>query len=372
MEEIQTIPDKLKYDSYKTIRDHYESLYPCIGSKVWSILSLVPVSLILPKLIINNREIRMHLNFMWLSPSGTAKSSTAREFEKIAYFPLSTKRMSIPRLYHELIKRKGEKISLIVEDVAVWFMDDEKIKFLEGTTGEEESLSHETMRNIKDEDKHVDLVSFCSGTPENIANQRIKEGILRRFSPLIVYLSPEEHKKIINYINNNVGKFNGNEDSKTIKCFYEELWKIQEGTHKEISPITGFIFSDDLKKEANEFMEKITESIHKRFAVSCATETEELWRFAVCYAFLNIFKKKREGMIEDSHLIIEKEDLEVSKRLMAREISTKSIIMQCIESIDYYNIQTRKQLMEWEDRRRRSGKNELPKEAKYVMVSNVK
>ena len=47
-------------------------------------------------------------------------------------------------------------------------------------------------------------------------------------------------------------------------------------------------------------------------------------------------------------------------------------MLQCIEALDFYNIKTREQLLAWEEKRRSYGKKELPKEAKFVMESNVK
>jgi len=364
--------EKIKNSPYSYIRNHYEKMYPCVGSKVFSILSLVPVSLIIPKIMRNNKEVRVHLNLLWLSGSGLGKSSLCREFEKITYNPLSTNKMTTARLYHELNKRSGNRVSLIVEDVSVWFMEEDKIKFLEGVTGEEEKVSHETMKNIKKSVNHVDLVAFCSGTPENITNQRIKTGILRRFSPLIIYLSSEENNQIIDFINNNMGVEGNLNSSEPIINFYKELFEIQEGNHLEISPIQGYIFPDHIKEEINRFMKEITSIMHKKFGVSSATETEEVYRFLVSHAFLNIFKKKEKGLIKDNKIIIDEEDLTIAKALIQREIATKNIILTCIEQIDFFNIRTRDQLREWEEKRKRSGKGNIPPEAKLVMETNTK
>ena len=369
--EIKEIDLDLKNNPYHYIRSFYEEMLPFIGSRVWSVLSFLPISLIMPKIMINNRPIRIHINLLWLSPSGYGKSVTAREFSKITYSPLITKKMTTPRLVKELEKNK--MTSLIIEDVSVWFMDEEKIKFLEGATGEEETISHETMRNIKKgTNRHVDVISFCSGTAENITNQKVKTGILRRFSPLIIYLSLEEHRKVIEFINKGVGETKEIKSFEPISNFYKELKNIQDGYNKEISPIEGYIIPESIKKEANEFFLPLILNLHKKYRLSMATETEQMWRFCCCHAFLNIFKKKQLGLIQNNQIVIDNHDLEVAKRLIAREISSKSIIMQCIENIDYFNIKTREQLIEWEEKRRKSGKKEIPKEAKFIFSSNVK
>ena len=365
------IPEELYKTPYKYICEHYEKMLPCVGSRVFMPLCLLPVSLIIPKLIINGREIRIHLNLMWLSPSGYGKSTVCREFAKITYNPLVTKKMSTPRLYHELMKkRKGQKTSLVVEDVAVWFMDDEKIKFLEGATGEEESVSHETMRNIKDNgNTHTDVSSFCSGTPENITNLRLKEGILRRFSMLVFYLSEEEHQKILNFIHGGVCNTTKTKDSEEIQAFYKELKTIQEGLHPKIPQITGYNIPDYLKSQASEFMRIPASRLHKKYGGNLATEAEQMWRFAVCHAFLNIFNKYERGMIKDGILTIDQRDFNVAKFLLKQEISAKFIVLQCIEQLDFYNIKTRETLREWKTKMK---DQDIPPEALFIMESNVK
>jgi hypothetical protein len=364
--------DKIKKNPYTYIRNHYEKMYPCVGSKVFSLLSLVPVSLIIPKIMRNSKEVRVHINLLWLSGSGLGKSSLCREFEKITYNPLSTNKMTTARLYHELKQRNGNKVSLIVEDVSVWFMEEDKIKFLEGVTGEEEKVSHETMKNIKKSVNHVDLVAFCSGTPENITNQRIKTGILRRFSPLILFLSQEENNQIIDFINKNMGVDGNLNSSEPIIDFYKQLYEIQEGNNPDMPPIIGYIFPEHIKEEINRFMKEITSIAHKKFAVSSATETEEVYRFLVAHAFLNIFNKKEKGLIQDNKLIIDDEDLFIAKHLISREISAKNMILTCIDQMDFYGIRTRDQLREWEERRKKMGKGNIPPEAKLVMETNLK
>lgn len=363
----------IRANPYQYIMQHYESMYKHLGKKVWSILSLLPVSLLLPRFVINNREIRMHLNLLWLSQSGMAKSQTAREFAKITFNPILTKEMSTPRLYHELKRRKGKKVSLIVEDIAVWFMDEEKIKFLEGVTGEEESMSRENMRNIKDDNSHVELCSFCSGTPENITNRRLKEGILRRFSPLIIILSPEEHEDIIDFIASGVGQNLRLKDSEEVVNFYKELFLIQSGKHKEIPPITSYMMPDQEKlREIAEYIKALTKPIHTNFGHSSATETEEIFRLAICHAFLNIFSRFKNGLIKDGKLPILEEDINIAKKLLSREISNKGIIYQCIYSIDVEGLRTMSQLKKWQERRSKSGKKEISREAKFILESNVK
>ena len=370
--------EKIKQNPYKLIKEHYESILPCIGAKVMSILCFLPISLILPKIVRDGKEIRMHLNMLLLGISGIGKSSLCREFEKITYFPLSTKNMTPARMYWEITKNQERKIekklSLIIEDIAVWFLDEERIKLLEGLIGEEESISRENMRNIKDneESKKIDACAFMCGTPEVISDNKVQTGILRRTIPLIVFLSEEENERIIEYISENMGKDGELKDSIHIKEFYDELYTIQEGHHSEIPPIEGFIFPDHIRTEIKIFLKNISKPLFKRHGVSLATESEEIFRILSCHAFLNVFNKYKNGMIKDNYIVIDEDDLKVAKSIITREISCKYIILQCIESIDWFNIRTRNQLREWEEKRRISGKNPIPKEAKFILEGMVK
>lgn len=370
---VNEIPDELKYNPYEFIKKNYESIYPCIGSKVFSVLSLVPISLIIPKYIINGRKIRSHINLLWLSPPGHCKSEISKQFYNISFNPIMSKNMSAPRLYYEFKSRKGKKISLIVEDIAIWFMDEEKIKFLEGASGEEETYSREHMKNIKDGmDKHVDVVCFCSGTPENIANRRLKEGILRRFYPIIITLTKNEHKNVLNYQNNGLGKKSNEQNSDIIANFYNELFKIQNNENKHIKPIVDYVFPENIKSEAIRFFEPLGVKLHEKYGVNTATENEEFFRFMICSAFLRIFDKDRKKLIKDNCLIIDEKDLEIAKKLIKAEFMTKHFIYFSIDKIDVDGVNTRKSLKLWNEQRQKLGFKELPEEVKFLMNSNVK
>lgn len=372
------IPNELRFNPYTYIKQHYESILPCMGARVMSILGLLPVSIILPKIVRNGREIRMHMNMLLLGISGIGKSSICREFEKFTFFPLSSKNMTPARMYWEIVKNpkrlEQKKLSMIIEDIAVWFLDEERIKLLEGLTGEEENISRENMKNIKDSEntKRIDACSLMCGTPEVISDNKVQTGILRRVIPLIVFLTAEENEKIIEYITDNMGKDGELKDSEHIKEFYEELFKIQEGHHTEISPIEGYIFPDNIREEIKKFLKEISKPIFRRHGMSIATESEEAFRILACHSFLNVFNKHKNGLIEDSHLVIDEEDLKVAKSIIKRELSTKHIILQCIETIDYWNIKTRNQLREWEERRKKSGSKPIPSNAKFVLEGMVK
>lgn len=363
---------KIRKNPYDYIRNHYESIYPFIGSKLFSILALLPVSLIMPKIPRDGKMIKNKLNLCILSPSGSGKSSIAEEFEKITFNPLSTEKITPARLYFEINKKIGEntnpKISLIVSDVATLFSDEIMLKILEGILGEEGCISRSTMRNKEDETKKkIDAIAYLSGTPENISNHRIRTGLLFRTMTLIVFHTHEEHEKILEFISKNMGKEGHIKSSEYIKQFYEELWSIQRGENSGIHPVESYEISDEINEEVSKFIKPLARGIFQRYGITSARSVEEFYRIMCAHAMLNIYNRT----ILDGRIIIEKEDVELAKKLIKRDIATKSIILQCIESIDYYNIKTRNQLREWEERRRKSQKP-IPKEAKFLLGGMMK
>jgi len=356
-----------KKKPYEYICRYYESVLPFIGNKVFSVLSLVPISLIIPKIPRGKKMVKQKINLLLLSNPGSGKSSIAEEFEKIAYSPLSTKKITPARLYYEIKKRSDGKMSLIVEDIAEMFMDEVLVKLLEGILGEEGSISRNTMKNTKEEtSKKIDAVAYLSGTPENIAEKRIREGLLMRTFPLIVFYSKEEHEKILDFVADNMGKEEKSFEQEDIKNFYEELFSIQEGTHDTIEPIQGYIIPKSINEEVKLFIKPLVSLMFEKWGISNVRELEEMYRLMCSYAFLNIFNRK----IENNKLVITKEDLELSKKLIKREIQTKGIILTCIDQVDYYNIKTREQLREWEKNRRK--KEEISSHAKFLMEGMVK
>lgn len=371
MEEGIILDKSLIQNPYNYICNYYESILPFIGKKAFSILSLVPPSLIMPKIPRGKKQIKQKIVILLLAQPGAGKSSLADEFSKIAYFPVVTKSMTPARIDFELNKRENKRTTLIVEDVATMFADDVLIKILEGALGEEESILRDTMRNIEKEGEKInkkrEVVAYLSGTPSNIADRRIRDGLLMRTSPLLVFYTPKEHEKIIDFIADSMGKEETNSSPTQIKSFYDKLYKIQEGTDKDFAPIEGYIFSENINNEVKSFIKPLVKSIFDRWAIPGFRETEEFFRFLCSHAFLNIFNRK----IEDRKIVITQQDLNIAKILIKREIYTKYVILKAIENIDYYNIRTMNELRDWESKINKIYGKEIPKETKFVMSGLV-
>lgn len=339
---MQTIRDK----PYRYIRDYYESIYPFMGSQVFSILSLVPGSLIMPRFIINGQEKKQKISLFLLSNPGTAKSSLARALEKLCYFPVSTLSITRARLFHELNNRK--KCTVIIPDASLTLSDERLIKLLENAVGEEESISHNTMQNKKSTEgteMHRDVVAFLAGTMEIVTNSLIRDGLLSRCSPLVIDHTQEQHEHMIDLVNGNVGKENIFNSNNPITFFYKELYEVQEGLHKKIQPIKGFIIGEHIKESIASYIKPLVKVGFNMMGIHAIRQLEQAYRYMCSHAFLNILSGKRK--IINNKLEINSEDLEVAKHLIKREIETQTIILMSVNAINWYNLRTINELRDW-------------------------
>lgn len=338
------LPDELLENPLKYISNYYESIYPNIGKKVFYLLSLVPVSLITPKIPRGKKDIKQKISILLISNSGTGKTSLAEEFEKITYNPLFVEHLTEARMNYEM--RGKKRVSLIVSDIATMFSNDTIVKMVEGALGEEGVIGRNTMKN-RDEDmrERIDAVSYLSGTPENITKEIIGWGLLGRTSPLLINHSEQEHDAILDFVNDEMG-VETEHTLNYIPHFYNELLKIQEGNHR-IPKINGYIIPKDIKDEIKSFIKPLVRPAFVRWGVNAVRETEEVYRFLVSHAFLNIFRKYENGLIHGDKIVIDSKDLKVAKYLIKREVATKEFIIDCINQINYNNLKTIQKLKEW-------------------------
>lgn len=356
---LEQLPKELLLRPYKYIRDYYEKIYPFMGSKVFSVLSLVPVSLLLPKIPRGIKTIKSKINILILSNPGTAKSSIGVEFEKITFDPLPFEAITDARLFYEL--REKDRVSLIVTDIARIFSDPIMVKQLENILGDEAVISRNTMRNKADDlKKDIDAVAYLSGTPENINNHVIRDGILARVSPLVVFHSQREHEFILDYVNDEMGD-SDIENVNFIPQYYKELLKIQLNQNPMIHPVTGYIISKEIKDEMSKFIKPLVNPTFIKFGVHAVRELEEAYRFMVSHAFLNIFNRRMDG----GKIVITEEDMKIAQFLIRREIATKHKIISCINALEYLNLKTVNDLRDWVNRQKTT---DVGQETKLLMA----
>ena len=136
-------------------------------------------------------------------------------------------------------------------------------------------------------------------------------------------------------------------DKKYIPSYYYSLWQIQDGRHETIKPIESYVISEKIKKDAIEFFKPLAKPYFLRWRVNAVRELEEMYRFIVNSAFLNIYNRK----IIDNKLVVEEQDFEVAKKLISREIETKDFIMRCLSAVNLERLKTTKEIQNWTAKR---------------------
>jgi len=243
------------------------------------------------------------------------------------------------------------------------------VKQLENVLGDEKKISRNTMRNKNDEttEKDIDAVAYLSGTPENITNHVIRDGILSRTSPILVFHTQKEHEQILDYVNVNMGS-----ESKTkenyIPLFYQELLKIQAGENPSIPRIEHYDIPERIRFDISNFIKPLVSSSFIKWGVHAIRELEGTYRFMIAHAFLNIFNRES----KDGVLHVIEEDARIAKFLIRREIATKSKILSCINALDLYNIRTIQELRDWVNKQRSQDVNSIGTEATLLMNGLLK
>ena len=313
-EEKIEIPEDLKEISkepYKYICDYIESIYPKIGRKTFQVLSLLPVSLIIPDIPFGSKNIRSNLNAIFLGASGSGKTSIAKLFSKFVINPLEFESITSAGLEGS-ITNTGGTFALIVGDFARMSRDPILLKTLEGILGEERRLQRTTAR--KDLDMEVNAVSLLCGVSTDLSKY-ILSGMIWRLVPILVGHSPNEHSEIGEHIKNNAGikKEDGNEE--IIKKYYDELFKIQSSDKKVVGYNLKYEFRDGLYNE----WRVMTEPYVKELGLNFFRELWDSYRFLVCHSFLNIFNRE----VKDGILTPNKDDYEIAMKLMKQSVKFK-------------------------------------------------
>lgn len=339
--EINEVIKKMMKDPYNFIRDYYESVYMHMGKEVFSILSLVIPSLILPPIPHESaREIKPSINFLLIAPPGTAKSSMCETFEKLAYNSFPFEYITDAKLY-DVVKQK-DYVSLVVSDVFKVFSDKALAKTMENVLGDEQKLSRFTMRTDSQE-KKIRAVAFLAGTPNSLTSV-ISDGIIFRTALCLIIHNPDEHEKIGKFVSDGAfkePKFSVEE--RAIKYLYEELFKIQLNRHDTIDRVTGYKVKPEFKKKIFDVWGPLVKPQTKKTKFSFFRELHQGYRYMCAHAFLNVFNRK----IEDGKIVIQEEDVNVAIELMEKELQTKFEVLSCSSVVSEQRLKTTKDLAEY-------------------------
>lgn len=322
-ESESNLPEELVRNPYDYITNYMEEVLPYTGKQVFQLLSLLPASLVIPDLYAKGQKIRSNINTLFLSPSGSGKSTVSQKMRDITYNPIDIRSITPAQLENKI--DESPFFSLIIEDFHTMSQDPYLIKILEGMLGEEKRVQRETTN--KQVDLSVDGVGLICGTPDDLASS-LQGGLVFRLVPLVLMHSEEEHSEIGYEISMKMGKEDdeSKEKEENIREFYNELARIQEGSHSNVESITGYYIPDKFKDEAFKTWDKATRTIRSNTnaPLNWFRSMQEFYRFLVSSAFLNVFNRK----VENGILYPNGEDFKVARSLMKRDLETKYQIIR--------------------------------------------
>jgi len=333
--------ERIRKDPYNFIRDYYEKIYMHMGKEVFSILSLVIPSLILPPIPHEHaREIKPSINFLLIAPPGTAKSSIAETFSKLAYNSFPFEYITDAKFY-EVLSQK-DFVSVVVGDVFKIFSDKMLNKTMENVLGDEQKISRMTKRTDSHE-KKIKAVAFLAGTPNSLTTV-ISDGMIFRTAVCLIFHDPMEHERIGQFVGD--GAFNehkGEDEEVAIEQFYRELLEIQLDRHTNVSPVTGYIVKQEYKKRIIDEWKPLVKPITRRTKFSFFRELHQGFRYMVAHAFLNVYNRE----VKDGKIVITEEDVDIAVELMRNELQTKFEVLSCSKVVSEERMKTTKDLSEY-------------------------
>lgn len=336
--------EQIKRDPYNFIREYYEGIYMNMGREVFSTLSLVIPSLILPPIPHEHaREIKSSINFLLISSPGSAKSSLTETFGRLSYNSFSFESITDAKLY-EVISQK-DFVSVIVGDVFKVFSDKMLNKTMENILGDEQKISRMTKRTDSCE-KKIKAVAFLAGVPSALTSV-ISDGMIFRTSICLIFHNPDEHEHIGEFVSDGAFKeHTGAKEEDEIENFYRELLEIQLDKHNSIDQITGYIVKSEYKDKLLKAWKPLVRPITRKTKFSFFREFHQGLRYMVAHAFLNVFNRK----IENGKIVIEEDDVRVAINLMTKELETKFEVLSCSKVVNEERMKTTKDLANYVDR----------------------
>lgn len=301
-----------------------------VGSKAFSFISLMPVSLVLKDLTFKSSGVKPNFNLLLVGNPSIGKTTIANMFCKMSITPIKVKKITNAHLVMKLIEEKIFSVS--IDDFANLMNDSEgysKVKTLEGALGDDRMLSAETMKYQTGEVR-VQGVGLIGITPLDLAKyiDHMKSGLFSRMSVLWVNLTQKQNKEIITYMNDGIGDHYDAKDSfiqeKVIIDFYNNLFDIQFNKNNEISRVEGYVIDKSIKREASKKWDEIMERFSIKNTGDFKRDLHDFYRFLIAHAFLNIYNRNHEeGILKPN-----KEDCNVALDLMEESLKNKIMLSQ--------------------------------------------
>lgn len=317
--DIEEIPDDIKHSPYSYICDFVEKLYPSTGKEVFEILSLVPISLIIPDLSYFSKTERTNMNVLFLAYSGSGKSSICKLFSKFCYYPLEGRSYTPAELENKTLKYMHEfgMFSLIIEDYATMSTDERINKIIEGVLGDEKVIDRHTTK--KDIRESIEAVGLLAGVPDDLSN-KITSGTLSRVLCVLIVHDDDKHSSIGKHISDNLGILNGaTEKEKIIKSYYQALYEIQNNKINEYGKVVEFVIPESMREQIYKAWDGRTRIYRKQVPFNFFRELQDAYRILVSHCFLNYFNRK----VKDGKMYVNQEDCQIALNLLKRNLDTK-------------------------------------------------
>lgn len=327
-QKLKELNEEILKNPYNTIKDWAEERLKLTGEKVFQFSALQPISLIAPDIPAGDYSIRTNIHLLLIAPSGSGKSTALRMQKDITYNPFKFKDITGARAIEELSGKNN--VSMICDDVETMFKDMDLIKIMEGALGEEKEISRHTMRSSRQLDINSTFIGGC--LPYSL-KKNIKQGLIQRMIPIVLFHSKNEQMEIGKHISSSIFSNNSKISRMDIADYYQKIYNIQKGRDEQNKKIDGYVVSEEQKKVFQKLWVKIfdlnfpEDSYFNR-------ELHSPFRYLCCSAMLNYFN--REIVVENgkSLIIPNDQDLQLSKKLFKIEMIMKYHIMRLDSLVD--------------------------------------
>jgi len=314
--------NKIKENPVKRINEWANRRFKLVGEKVLQYLMFGPISLIMPPIRYADTTFTPIQNHLILGLPGTIKSACARAYENFAYNPFPFEEITEASMQSRLAEFAESHVTLITGDAFRIFRNANLVKVLEGVIYDGR-VSKSTMRENLQYD--IKATSYVAGVPEDLT-MYLNRGLLFRVVPIILIPTKKEQdiigEEIVKDIE--VDDYDMEIKEEHLKEFYEWLQEIQMGESNEFKQITGYIFSDDMKKKIFESWKNHRKRLFVLENYNWIRELHRGFSFLGASALINIANRD----VKDGRIIPTEEDLIRALKLMRGDLVTKDRMLK--------------------------------------------
>ena len=318
----ENIQEQLIKNPYNTIREYAEIRLTKVGRKLFSYLSLQPVSLVAPDIPVDEEKTRANMHFLILGPPSSGKTSSLRLVRDTVPNPYIFQDVTAAKLAMDLYGR--ENISLLCTDVDTIFRDMELVKLIESAIGEEHSILRFNMRTTSNFDVNATF-SGC-GVFESLRDN-IRHGFLQRTIPIVIFHSKEEKALIGQSIKDGMFSNRQKISFMDIKWYYDQIFQIQRGHNEDFPKIDGYHVDKKVMDELYRVWLELLDKNNFPDDQYLTREFNSIIKYMCVSAMLNIFTREIVNSNSQRLIVPNRADIELAKSLFNNEIKVKYNIM---------------------------------------------